>query len=72
MLNGIDYMCQAPVGRVTGVETGTLIVEYNGKSRTLRSKLPGVKVGDYVLFSTDIAIDLVDEEEAMSILGMMK
>jgi hydrogenase maturation factor len=65
-------MCQAPVGKVIGVGPGSLTVEYNGKSRILRSKLPGVKPGDYVLFSTDIAIDTVDEEEAMSILGKMK
>lgn len=65
-------MCQAPVGRVTGVGNKELTIEYNGKSRKLRSILPGIKAGDYVSFSLDIAIDRVDEEEARAILGKMR
>jgi hydrogenase maturation factor len=65
-------MCQAPVGKVVGVGKGTLTVEYNGKTRELRSRLPNVSSGDYVSFSMDIAIDKVDREEAEAILGDMR
>ena len=65
-------MCQAPVGRVIKVGNGTLTVDHKGKTRTLRSKLRGVRKGDYVLFSVDIAIDRVDAEEAEAIMGEMK
>jgi hydrogenase maturation factor len=65
-------MCQAPVGKVLGVEDGSLTVDYNGKRKVLRSKLPEIKVGDYVLFSSGIAIDRVDKEEAESVLGRLE
>ncbi len=65
-------MCQAPVGKVVGVDKDRLTVEYNGRTRELRSRLPGIGIGDYVLFSVGIAIDKVDREEAEAILGGMK
>jgi len=64
-------MCQAPVGKVISVGEGKITVEYNGKKRELRSKIPDIKVGEYVQFSLDIAIDKIDEEEALMILGEM-
>jgi len=66
-------MCQAPVGRVININEGSITIEYNGRTRELRSKLlKEVKNGDYVLFSLDIAIDKVDREEAEIILKGMK
>ncbi|HIH50195.1 MAG: HypC/HybG/HupF family hydrogenase formation chaperone [Candidatus Micrarchaeaceae archaeon] len=65
-------MCQAPVGRVIGIGDRKITVKYKGKTRELNSRLGDVKVGDYVLFSLDIAIDKVDEEEAKTITSMMK
>lgn len=65
-------MCQAPVGKVKSVNGNEVTIEYNGKSRVLRSKLPDLKEGDYVQFSLDIAIDRIDEEEAKAILGEME
>lgn len=65
-------MCQAPIGKVTGVSEGKLIVECKGKKLELKSKLAGVKNGDYVLFSSGIAMDKVDKEEAEMILGGKK
>jgi hydrogenase maturation factor len=62
------HMCQAPIGKVIDTKKGAITVEYKGRSRELRSKLPDVKKGDYVLFSLDIAIDKVDKEEAEMIL----
>jgi hydrogenase maturation factor len=64
-------MCQAPVGKVVAIGEGKITVEYNGKRRELRSKLQDIKPGEYVQFSLDIAIDRIDEEEALMILGGM-
>ncbi len=65
-------MCQAPVGKVISVDKDTITIEYNGKTRVLKSKLVHAKVGEYVQFSLDIAIDKMDEEEAKMILEGMK
>lgn len=65
-------MCQAPVGKVVKVSAGSLTVEYNGKTRELRSRLADIAPGDYVLFSVDIAIDRIDKEEAEAILQGMQ
>lgn len=65
-------MCQAPVGKVVSVDDGTITVDYRGKRRVLNSKLVKASVGEYVLFSVDIAIEKIDEEEAMVIMGQMK
>jgi hydrogenase maturation factor len=65
-------MCQAPVGKVVKVGENSITVEYKGKRRKLRSRLPDVKEGEYVTFSLDIAIDRIDEDEALIIIGGMK
>jgi hydrogenase maturation factor len=65
-------MCRAPVGKVITIEKGRLTVEYNGRLVGLRSNLQQIKTGDYVLFSSGIAIDKIDEEEALTILGAHK
>jgi hydrogenase maturation factor len=65
-------MCQVPAGRVVAVGEKRLTIEYNGKRRELRSILPGIKVGDYVSFSLDMAIDRIDEEEAKAAMGAMR
>lgn len=46
-----------------------ITIECNGKRRELRSQLVSVKEGDNVLFSTDFAIEKIDEEEARIIRG---
>lgn len=65
-------MCQAPIGKVVSAGKGKLTAVCKGKSFELRSNLPDVRVGDYVLFSTGLAIDKVDKEEAEMILGGTK
>ncbi|MGD0728765.1 MAG: HypC/HybG/HupF family hydrogenase formation chaperone [Candidatus Micrarchaeaceae archaeon] len=62
-------MCQSPVGKVIKVNDSTILIEHKGKTRELDSKLVDVKVGEYVMFSLNIAIDKIDEEEAKMILG---
>lgn len=64
-------MCQAAVGKVVKVDGKSITIEFNGKTRVLDSSLVKAKVGDYVQFSMNIAIDKMDEEEAKMILGSM-
>ena len=64
---GVD-VCQATVGKVTGVDKGRITVEYNGGVRELDSKLVKVVEGDYVLFSADIAIEKVEKDDAEEIM----
>jgi len=65
-------MCQAAVGKVIRVDGKSITVEFNGKTRMLDSGLVEAKVGDYVQFSMNIALDRVDEDEARIILSGMK
>ena len=65
-------MCQAPVGKVITIGKDKLVVDYRGKKRELRSKLTNVSKGDYVLFSVNLAIEKIDDEEAMEIMGSVK
>jgi hydrogenase maturation factor len=69
---GIDNVCQALVGKVVKAGGEKITVECNGKTRELRSNLVNVKEGDNVLFSLDIAIEKIDEEEAKIIRGEME
>ena len=62
-------MCQAPVGKVIKVGKGTVTVSYKKGTKELDSKLVELKKGDYVMFSLDIAIEKIDEEEAKMMLG---
>jgi hydrogenase maturation factor len=62
-------MCQGFVGKVKSTGKGLLVVEYKGRSVELRSNLQQVIRGDYVLFASGIALDRVDAEEALAVLG---
>lgn len=64
-------MCQGFIGKVKSSEKGLLVVEYKGKYVELRSNLQ-VSQGDYVLFASGIALDKVDKEEALAVLGASK
>ena len=62
-------MCQTTVGKVMSVGKGKITVDYNGKMIGLDSKLVKVEKGDYVLFSAGIAIEKVEKDEAIEIMG---
>jgi hydrogenase maturation factor len=57
-------MCQIPVGKVVKIDGKGITVEFKGKTRLLNPKLVKVKVGDYVSFSTNIAIEKVDKDSS--------
>ncbi len=62
-------MCQVAIGKVLSVSDGIVRVKYKGGVRELNSKLVDLKEGDYALFSSGIAIEKMDEEEA-ELLGI--
>lgn len=62
-------MCQAPVGKIVKIDKNKITVECKGELKDLDSKLVDVKEGDYVLFSTNIAIEKLDKEEAKTMVG---
>lgn len=65
-------MCQGFIGKVISVDKDSITVEYNGEELRLNSKLLNanmVNEGDYVLFSSDLAIDKVDKDEAEMMRG---
>ena len=62
-------MCQATIGKVVSIGKGRITIEYNGKKRELDSKLVKVVKGDYVLFSSDIAIEKVDADDMKGGVG---
>jgi hydrogenase maturation factor len=62
-------MCQAPVGRIIKINKDKITIECKGELKELKSKLTDVKRGDYVMFSTNIAIEKVEPEEAKVIMG---
>ena len=62
-------MCQTLIGKVRESGEGNITIEYRGRTVRLRSKLAGLKIGDYVIFSSGIALDTIDEEEAVMVLG---
>ncbi|VVB77378.1 HupF/HypC family protein [uncultured archaeon] len=62
-------MCQASIAKILKVGKDKLIVEQGGKRLELKSRLQDVAKGDYVLFSSGIAVDKIDKEEAEMIGG---
>jgi hydrogenase maturation factor len=57
-------MCQIAVGKVLSASNGKVRVKYKGNVCELNSKLVDLKEGDYALFSSGIAIEKMDKEEA--------
>jgi len=65
-------MCQAPIGKVLSMDGDRITVECNGKKADLKSFVTGLAIGDYVIFSSNIAVDKIEKEEALLILGDRK
>jgi hydrogenase maturation factor len=65
-------VCRAFVGKVVKIEKDKLTLDYNGQKTEVRSNLQDIKIGDNVMFSLDIAMEKVDEEEAKIIRGELE
>ena len=66
-------MCVAVPSKIVEIEDTTAVVEVTGTRVKARlDVLPEAKVGDYVLVHAGFAITIVDEEEALETLQVMK
>ena len=66
-------MCLAIPGRVVEVSGITAIIEVcNVKKEVFIQLVPETRIGDYVLVHAGCAIQIVDEEEALKTLEILK
>ncbi len=67
-------MCLAVPMQITSRDGDSIIAEIDGVSREASLMMLGqdVQVGDYVLIHAGFAISLLDEEEALETLSIMR
>ena len=66
-------MCLAVPAKILSIEGYEAKVEFGGIHRVISIQLmPNVQVGQYVLVHTGFAIGMVDEEEALETLDLLK
>jgi hydrogenase expression/formation protein HypC len=65
-------MCLAVPGKVIAIKGSTATIDYIDEKREADCSLIKCKIGDYVLVSNRMVIDLVPEEEAVESLKMYK
>lgn len=59
-------MCVAAPGRVVGLDGDTAVVDYNSNKIKANKGLVDVKIGDWVLVHAGMIIQILDENEALS------
>ncbi len=65
-------MCLAVTGKVISIEGMTGVVDMGGVTRTVSLHLvPEVEVGSYVLLHAGFAIQIIDEQEAMTTMALL-
>lgn len=66
-------MCLAIPGKIIEMNKSKAIIDIGNVKREIFIQLvPEVKVGDYVLVHAGCAIEIVDEEEALKTLEILK
>jgi len=66
-------MCLAVPAKILSIDGYEAEVEFGGIHRAISIRLmPDVQVGQYVLIHTGFAIGMVDEEEALETLDLLK
>lgn len=65
-------MCLSVPGKVASIdENGLALVDYSGVVREASTALlPSVRVGDWVIISSKMIMQTVDEEEAKKVLAL--
>lgn len=70
---GGKYMCLAIPGKVIEINEAKAIIEVGNVKREVFIQLvPETKLGDYLLVHAGCAIQIVDEEEALKTLEILK
>lgn len=66
-------MCLAIPGRIVEINDAKAVIEVGNVKREVFVQLvPDVKLGEYVLVHAGCAIEIVDEEEALKTLEILK
>lgn len=66
-------MCLAIPGRIVEINDAKAVIEVGNVKREVFVQLvPDVKLGEYVLVHAGCAIEVVDEEEALKTLEILK
>lgn len=61
-------MCVAYPGKIIGIDGKTAEVDFGGNIATVKIGLVDARPGDYILAHAGMAIEVMDEERAASIL----
>jgi len=65
-------MCVAAPGKVIEISGNTAVIDYCGNHVKAHTGIVDVKVGDYALVHAGMIIQILDEDEAHSMLDLFK
>lgn len=65
-------MCVAAPGKVVEINDHIAVVDYSGNRVKAHTGIVDVKVGDYVLVHAGLIIQIMDEDEAKSMIDLFK
>lgn len=65
-------MCVAAPGKVIEIKNNIAIVDYNGNHVKAHTGVADVKIGDYALVHAGLIIQVLDSNEAESMIDLFK
>lgn len=66
-------MCQTTPGKIESIKDGRAVIQGGaGKAYIDLGLVSGAKKGDWVLYTANMAVKLISEEEAEEILDLLK
>lgn len=65
-------MCVAAPGKIISIEGNAATVEYNTNKISANIGIVNAKVGDWVLVHAGLVIQVLDEDEAQSMLELFR
>lgn len=65
-------MCVAAPGRVIEINGNTATIDYSGNRVKAHAGVVDVKVGDYALVHAGLIIQVLDDDEAQSMIDLFK
>lgn len=65
-------MCVAAPGRVIEINGNTATIDYSGNRVKAHTGVVDIKVGDYALVHAGLIIQVLDDDEAQSMIDLFK
>ncbi len=65
-------MCVAAPGKVIEINDNVAVVDYSGNRVKAHTGVVNVKVGDYALVHAGLIIQVLDDDEAQSMIDLFK